>query len=848
MASRRSKREFIHRVDREMSGGGKISSTKLSFTLPISCQICLEKVKEPVTCPNQHVFCSLCMEVWLERNKQCPTCRVDITPQSPIRKIIGGVPQSQSQEIRSPRTTKHMRRARMELLFRDYEDEISELQREVACLKHSNDDLRTKLSEEEQKNSAGVNIKTKKKCSRCGNMQDLDSMLEMAKNLQEATKTFEHMKEENIQLRKTNEKLVKDYDDLKRQNTSVKEELLTRSPMKFGRLTVATLESRIEAYEKQIAQLNKALEKSDTFTESLQEKLRTCSCSAFQGKQQSETEVVTLKDIGNEPTDSTINPSFVYLSGHDYTGTDLNISDFQCPPTGTDVTDSAETYTIENILPDDLVSQAFNVTLNKNSVDQSLFLSQLENTKSPFTPSTKFSRLNLGTPQNMQSIISEETNITKVQIENLPSIPENTSQEIQQQQQHLPIREHDSRVRSFTAHTMPPVESPDYKEKLEQIQDNLLHPITRSSSSPAPGQIHSFSRKLTFDDNMLTGSRGETFDLKLLEENTGSSCGDEIMMMLHNEDSIQSVEHERDSSRSHDELRFLRPQSVLRNDDNLLFGSNELNEMSSNPILSSGHYQSDQNIHKKQVPSLRREVSSSVIEAGSSRITTTKLSQSDRDIFTRPSSAPSRTFLLSGSRFSALRPIDPIGAQDSGELSQFQPVKCKSPSPLSLRKLQPSPQKRNSNVTPKKEAIRCVVDGRAASPMLQLVSPDDVMGTNWKQTTCHARSISVSSDTSAHYHGNQKTKDAISRIAILKRNNSGKPLSFSASFDLPKSPTIPPSSLQVDDSATTSSTSRRSSRKQCLNDPSTKRVGDHSLEFTSPIKSPKMESKWNWNR
>lgn len=49
------------------------------------------QVKEPVLCPNYHVFCSQCMEVWMQRNKQCPACRIDINPGNPLKKIIGRI-------------------------------------------------------------------------------------------------------------------------------------------------------------------------------------------------------------------------------------------------------------------------------------------------------------------------------------------------------------------------------------------------------------------------------------------------------------------------------------------------------------------------------------------------------------------------------------------------------------------------------------------------------------------------------------------------------------------------------------------------------------------------------------
>lgn len=101
-----------------------VSSTSLSMTLPISCQICLgkvsvvkkywdsviceshvpvlwrnveccvvhfliPKVREPVVCPNQHVFCSNCMDMWLRSHSFCPTCRTSITAEKPCKKILG---------------------------------------------------------------------------------------------------------------------------------------------------------------------------------------------------------------------------------------------------------------------------------------------------------------------------------------------------------------------------------------------------------------------------------------------------------------------------------------------------------------------------------------------------------------------------------------------------------------------------------------------------------------------------------------------------------------------------------------------------------------------------------------
>lgn len=47
------------------------------------------KVRQPVICINNHVFCSICIDLWLKNNSQCPACRVPITPENPCKEIIG---------------------------------------------------------------------------------------------------------------------------------------------------------------------------------------------------------------------------------------------------------------------------------------------------------------------------------------------------------------------------------------------------------------------------------------------------------------------------------------------------------------------------------------------------------------------------------------------------------------------------------------------------------------------------------------------------------------------------------------------------------------------------------------
>ena len=72
-----------------------------------------------------------------------------------------------------------------------------------------------------------------------------------------------------------NERLVKSNDDLTRENQRIRMECDTRSPLKYGRLTVATLESRLDSAHKEVEQLKKAMERNDTYTESLEQELKS---------------------------------------------------------------------------------------------------------------------------------------------------------------------------------------------------------------------------------------------------------------------------------------------------------------------------------------------------------------------------------------------------------------------------------------------------------------------------------------------------------------------------------------------------------------------------------------------
>ncbi|XP_070826241.1 ORC ubiquitin ligase 1 [Chaetodon trifascialis] len=236
-------------------------TSTLSLTLPISCQICLGKVRQPVICANHHVFCSSCMEMWLTKASQCPTCRVPITAENPCREIIGGT--SESDHSDSPSTRKCLRKTRGELLFREYEEEIDGLIRENEELKTKNQSLESQL-------------KTALDPCIINSVQTDDLKVdpyildEWTNKLRAATDVCNKVKQDLDKLKEANKALRSQNVDLVQENMRLKAEVASRSPQKFGRYTVAALEAKIQQYEREVDHLKRALERSDQYIEDLQ--------------------------------------------------------------------------------------------------------------------------------------------------------------------------------------------------------------------------------------------------------------------------------------------------------------------------------------------------------------------------------------------------------------------------------------------------------------------------------------------------------------------------------------------------------------------------------------------------
>jgi len=206
----------------------------------------------------------------------CPTCRVPVSDKEPFKRIIG------SMEVSSTMTDKtvreQMRRTRFEILFQEYEKEINNLEQQLdevrtesRQIKEINEDLKTRLDSAE---SQLVDfVRSKKQENKNGDSQDIGTILKLSTRLQDMMNYNSDLKEQNASLKKQ-------LQDVMRKNETMKEEMdklsfannYNMSPKKFSRYTVAALETKVDAYEREISRLKRALERSDEYIEDLKRK------------------------------------------------------------------------------------------------------------------------------------------------------------------------------------------------------------------------------------------------------------------------------------------------------------------------------------------------------------------------------------------------------------------------------------------------------------------------------------------------------------------------------------------------------------------------------------------------
>ncbi|XP_075706380.1 ORC ubiquitin ligase 1 isoform X2 [Rhinoderma darwinii] len=224
------------------------------------------KVRQPVICANNHVFCSVCIELWLKNNSQCPACRVPITQENPCKSIIGGTSEDEGTQTYIGR--KHLRKTRLELLQKEYEEEIESLLKETEDLKRAN--LRLEERFREANDPAAISMS----CD-CGNKEAEDRkgirlLEEWSRKLEMVNAANKKVVEDIAKLKEENRKLRNENLECVRENLRLKNEVDLRSPQKFGRFTVAALQAKADQYEREMSRIKKALERSDRYIEELE--------------------------------------------------------------------------------------------------------------------------------------------------------------------------------------------------------------------------------------------------------------------------------------------------------------------------------------------------------------------------------------------------------------------------------------------------------------------------------------------------------------------------------------------------------------------------------------------------
>ncbi|KAM3837266.1 ORC ubiquitin ligase 1 [Vipera latastei] len=288
-----------------------VQSVTLSLTLPITCHICLGKVRHPVICANNHVFCSICIEVWLKNNSQCPACRIPITPDNPCKEVLGGT--SESNPVFSPAIRKQLRKTRLEILHKEYEDEIESLQKELETLKGENLSLESQLKSVLHPETLQVPERTQESPQPSDNEHkvDAETLAAWTQKLQAANDMYEKVKEDMEKLMEVNKKLRLENGSLARENLQLKAEVGSRSPQRLGRFTMAALQTRLEQCEQETNRLKKALERSDAYIEDLESQIAQMKREWDQRKSTSPEHVtaVSMEDKDCESPASKASPS-----------------------------------------------------------------------------------------------------------------------------------------------------------------------------------------------------------------------------------------------------------------------------------------------------------------------------------------------------------------------------------------------------------------------------------------------------------------------------------------------------------------------------------------------------------
>uniref|UniRef100_A0A672MX36 RING-type domain-containing protein n=1 Tax=Sinocyclocheilus grahami TaxID=75366 RepID=A0A672MX36_SINGR len=193
---------------------------------------CLLSVNNAHFC-NNHVFCSNCIKVWLEKSSQCPICRVAITPENPCREIIGATTDCESSESHSVK--RRLRKTRGELLLREYEVD---------------EELKSKNLSLEMQLKTAVEPSTVLVPQSETSSVDPSALEESANKLRAANDLYRKVKQDLERLKEANKTLRSQNFDLIQENMHLKAEVDSRSPQKYT-LSLERSDKYIEELEAQ---------------------------------------------------------------------------------------------------------------------------------------------------------------------------------------------------------------------------------------------------------------------------------------------------------------------------------------------------------------------------------------------------------------------------------------------------------------------------------------------------------------------------------------------------------------------------------------------------------------------
>ncbi|MEE6516613.1 hypothetical protein FKM82_026201 [Ascaphus truei] len=196
---------------------------------------------------------------------------------------------------------KHLRKTRLELLHKEYEDEIESLLKEIDELKGKNihfqeqlkivlDPIPVAMSSSPSECEGGTKAAEDKSCIDTRTSEEWNKKLQAAHDItKKVTDDIEKLKEANKKLRNENSTFV-------RENLRLKAEVESRSPQKFGRFTVAALQAKVDQYEREMNRLKKALERSDQYIEELECQVEHLKMPADQKQVRSYSENTALSE------------------------------------------------------------------------------------------------------------------------------------------------------------------------------------------------------------------------------------------------------------------------------------------------------------------------------------------------------------------------------------------------------------------------------------------------------------------------------------------------------------------------------------------------------------------------